>query len=90
MINFIFIFGVIFEGGGGFGVGNGNFVSLFGKVVFGFGKYWYYISEMLIKRVRLLYLKWIVEEDELLVRVVVIYGEKWDLVSKGVFMRSYY
>lgn len=82
--------GVISEGGGGPGAGNGNFASPSGKVVPGLGKYWHYTSEMPIKRVRSPYLKWTVEEDELLARAVAIHGEKWDLVSKGVPTRSYH
>lgn len=82
--------GVISEGGGGPSAGNGNFASPSGKVVPGLGRYWHYTSEMPIKRVRSPYLKWTVEEDELLARAVAIHGEKWDLVSKGVPTRSYH
>lgn len=81
--------GVISEGGGP-GTGNGSFASPSGKVVPGLGRYWHYTSEMPIKRVRSPYLKWTVEEDELLARAVAIHGEKWDLVSKGVPTRSYH
>ncbi|ODN83770.1 hypothetical protein L198_07666 [Cryptococcus wingfieldii CBS 7118] len=75
------------EGGGG---GPGAFASPTGRVVPGLGRYWHYTSEMPIKRVRSPYLKWTVEEDELLARAVAIHGEKWDLVSKGVPTRSYH
>nr|ODN88973.1 hypothetical protein L203_02379 [Cryptococcus depauperatus CBS 7841] len=67
-----------------------TFASPSGKVVPGLGKYWHYNSEIPIKRVRSPYLKWTVEEDELLARAVAMHGEKWDLVSKGVPTRSYH
>ncbi|WVQ85197.1 hypothetical protein IAT38_007362 [Cryptococcus sp. DSM 104549] len=72
------------------GGGAGEFASPSGKVVPGLGKYWHFTSEMPMKRVRSPYLKWTMEEDELLARAVAIHGEKWDLVSKGVPTRSYH
>ena len=61
-----------------------------GPAVPGLGKYTHLTSSMPAKRVRSPYLKWTVEEDELLARAVAMHGEKWDLVSKGVPTRSYH
>ncbi|WWC85508.1 uncharacterized protein L201_000372 [Kwoniella dendrophila CBS 6074] len=56
----------------------------------GLGKYVHLTSSLPARRIRSPYLKWTVEEDELLARAVAIHGEKWDLVSKGVPTRSYH
>ncbi|WRT63408.1 uncharacterized protein IL334_000313 [Kwoniella shivajii] len=56
----------------------------------GLGKYVHLTSSMPARRIRSPYLKWTVEEDELLARAVALHGEKWDLVSKGVPTRSYH
>ncbi|WWC67124.1 uncharacterized protein I206_101031 [Kwoniella pini CBS 10737] len=56
----------------------------------GLGKYVHLTSTIPTRRIRSPYLKWTVEEDELLARAVALHGEKWDLVSKGVPTRSYH
>ncbi|WWD22846.1 hypothetical protein CI109_107340 [Kwoniella shandongensis] len=66
------------------------YASPTGGTVPGLGKYVHLTSSMPARRVRSPYLKWTVEEDELLARAVAIHGEKWDLVSKGVPTRSYH
>ncbi|KAK8844603.1 hypothetical protein IAR55_006450 [Kwoniella newhampshirensis] len=68
----------------------GAYASPTGGTVPGLGKYVHLTSSMPARRVRSPYLKWTVEEDELLARAVAIHGEKWDLVSKGVPTRSYH
>ncbi|OCF33122.1 hypothetical protein I316_05167 [Kwoniella heveanensis BCC8398] len=69
---------------------NLSYASPTGGTVPGLGKYVHLTSSMPARRVRSPYLKWTVEEDELLARAVAIHGEKWDLVSKGVPTRSYH
>jgi hypothetical protein len=68
----------------------GAYSSPTGAAVPGLGKYVHLTSSMPARRIRSPYLKWTVEEDELLARAVAIHGEKWDLVSKGVPTRSYH
>lgn len=68
----------------------GAYASPTGAAVPGLGKYVHLTSSLPARRVRSPYLKWTVEEDELLARAVAIHGEKWDLVSKGVPTRSYH
>ncbi len=68
----------------------GAYASPTGAAVPGLGKYVHLTSSMPARRMRSPYLKWSVEEDELLARAVALHGEKWDLVSKGVPTRSYH
>jgi len=68
----------------------GAYASPTGATVPGLGKYVHLTSSMPARRIRSPYLKWTLEEDELLARAVAIHGEKWDLVSKGVPTRSYH
>lgn len=68
----------------------GAYASPTGAAVPGLGKYVHLTSSMPARRIRSPYLKWTVEEDELLARAVALHGEKWDLVSKGVPTRSYH
>jgi len=68
----------------------GAYASPTGATVPGLGKYVHLTSSMPARRIRSPYLKWTVEEDELLARAVALHGEKWDLVSKGVPTRSYH
>ncbi|ORX35033.1 hypothetical protein BD324DRAFT_633667 [Kockovaella imperatae] len=68
----------------------GAFASPSGATVPGLGKYVHLTSNIPARRMRSPYLKWTVEEDELLARAVALHGEKWDLVSKGVPTRSYH
>lgn len=44
----------------------------------------------LAKKSRSPYVKWTVEEDELLLRAIVRYGIRWDFVSKDLPNRSYH
>lgn len=67
-----------------------TYASPTGGAVPGLGKFTHLTSNMPARRVRSPYLKWTQEEDELLARAVEKYGEKWDLVSKGVPTRSYH
>ncbi|KAK4686552.1 hypothetical protein P7C73_g3575, partial [Tremellales sp. Uapishka_1] len=67
-----------------------NYQSPTGATVPGLGRYVHLTSNVPARRLRSPYLKWTVEEDELLARAVAIHGEKWDLVSKGVPTRSYH
>ncbi|ORY27343.1 hypothetical protein BCR39DRAFT_538400 [Naematelia encephala] len=69
---------------------SGAFASPTGAAVPGLGKYVHLSSTIPARRIRSPYLKWTVEEDELLARAVAMHGEKWDLVSKGVPTRSYH
>ncbi|KAI9633129.1 uncharacterized protein MKK02DRAFT_39105 [Dioszegia hungarica] len=78
------------SGGGGGGGETNAFNSPTGGTVPGLGKYVHLTSSMPARRMRSPYLKWTVEEDELLARAVALHGEKWDLVSKGVPTRSYH
>ncbi|WWC57800.1 uncharacterized protein I303_100335 [Kwoniella dejecticola CBS 10117] len=61
-----------------------------GNGIPGLGKYVHLTSTIPTRRIRSPYLKWTIEEDELLARAVAMHGEKWDLVSKGVPTRSYH
>ncbi|WVR03267.1 hypothetical protein IAU60_000258 [Kwoniella sp. DSM 27419] len=80
----------VFEEGTPKTEGSISLASPSGGAVPGLGKYVHLTSSIPARRVRSPYLKWTVEEDELLARAVAIHGEKWDLVSKGVPTRSYH